>query len=74
MTLSAHELTTDQPLPVSHTACYQKQEATFADVLAFVRRQIWRTLYCVQSSVKPDASLILPPQMDHLPEALCYAA
>ena len=38
VTLIAHELATDQPLPVSQTAWYQKEEATFADVLAFVRR------------------------------------
>jgi len=51
VTLIAHELATDQPLPVSQTAWYQKEEATFTDVLAFVRRQIWRAIYCVQSTL-----------------------
>lgn len=74
VTLIAHELASDQQLPVSQTAWYHKEEATFADVLAFVRRQIWRALYCVQSTPTPDASLIPPPQMDQLLEALCYAA
>lgn len=74
VTLIAHELATDHQLPVSQTAWYQKEEATFADVLAFVRRRIWRVLYCVKSTSKPEVVLIPPLQMHRLVEALAYAA
>jgi hypothetical protein len=41
ITLLAHQLTQDQPLPVRTAAWYQKQEATFSDAIALVRRYLW---------------------------------
>lgn len=41
ITLLAHQLTGDQPLPVRTAAWYQKQEATFSDAIALVRRYLW---------------------------------
>lgn len=41
-------------LPVRQTAWYAKQEATFSDVLAFVRRAIWAQKYFVNSPPGSD--------------------
>jgi hypothetical protein len=41
VTLFAHHLLASDPLPVRSTAWYAKSNATFSDVLAFVRRALW---------------------------------
>ena len=74
VSLIAHELAPAHQVPISQTAWYQKEEATFADVLAFVRRQIWQAIYCVKSTSSADTALIPPPLVDQLMDALCYAA
>ena len=43
-------------MPVRQAAWYQKQDATFSDVLAFVRRAIWGRKYFVNS--KPDSERV----------------
>jgi hypothetical protein len=57
VTLMAHQLAQGQSLPIRRAAWYQKEEATFADALAFVRRQLWRHLYFAQSYSDPDTAL-----------------
>ena len=41
ITLLAHRLTADQPLPLRSAAWYTKSQAPFSDVMAFVRRYLW---------------------------------
>jgi len=41
-------------IPVEVSAWYHKPEATFADCLAVVRRQIWRARYLVNSAPQAD--------------------
>jgi len=62
-----------QSLTPQRTAGYPKTEATFADVLAAVRRHRWAGRYFVKSPV-PEAPVELPPQdwetvLDHLSAA-----
>jgi hypothetical protein len=73
VTLMAHQLTQGQPLPIRRAAWYQKEEATFADALAFVRQQVWRHLYFARSCSEPDMALKPRFHSSHLWEALCYS-
>ena len=47
-------------LPVETTAWYHKSEATFADCLTLVRRQLWRARYLGNSA--PTADLVQFPR------------
>lgn len=61
-------------LPVRTAAWYQKEEATFADAIAFVRRVIWSRLNCMRSTADPDWVLIPRLSAERLMDTLCYAA
>jgi DDE superfamily endonuclease len=52
--LMAYRLLDIMRLPLQATAWYLKQEATFSDVLAFIRRAIWAGKYLDNSSSHPD--------------------
>lgn len=72
--LLAHRLTTGQPLPTRSTAWYTKREATFADVIAYVRRYLW--LHVKFAHPLPNTRLVEFPAsvLDDLVDTLCYAA
>jgi DDE superfamily endonuclease len=59
-TMLALRLSQGGQIPVPVTAWYRKSEATFADCLALVRWQLWRTRYLVKST--PEAEWIQFPQ------------
>lgn len=72
--LLAHHLAAQQPLPTRSAAWYTKSEATFADVIAFVRRYLWLHL---QFPNPPQNTRLVPfpaSVLDSLLDALCYAA
>src|SRR5690554_395130 len=73
VTLLAHRLCQDQPLPVRQTAWYHKREATFSDALALVRRHLWTHMQWVDS--RPSTGLVtLPTSLLHgLIDTLCYS-
>jgi DDE superfamily endonuclease len=50
VTVFALRLSPDGQIPVPVTAWYHKDEATFADCLALVRRHLWRARYLVNST------------------------
>ena len=52
--LMALQMLEDGSLPVRQSAWYKKQDATFSDVLAFVRRAIWAGKYFVNSKTGGD--------------------
>jgi len=52
--LMAWHLIGDGALPVRQAAWYKKTDATFSDVLAFVRRAIWAGKYFVNSKTGSD--------------------
>ncbi len=56
--LMAHRLTTDGQILLRSTAWYGKDQATFSDVLAFVRRAIWAEKYFNKSTFYGDQVII----------------
>jgi len=74
ITLLAHRLTADRPLPVRSAAWYTKSEATFSDVIAFVRRYLWTHTDFVQSQAQTGPVPISAAVLHGLVDVLCYAA
>lgn len=72
--LIAYELAPAHQLPIQQAAWYAKTEATFADVIAFVRRQIWSTRYLVKSTANANPVVIPPIYAEQLLNAVAYAA
>jgi hypothetical protein len=69
-----YRLTQDQPMPVRTAAWYTKQTATFADVIALVRRQVWTTMKYTNSACK-SGYVPIPNEVLHgLIDTFCYAA
>lgn len=74
ITLLAHHLTLDCPLPVRSAAWYTKSEATFSDVIAFVRRYLWTHANFVHSQAQTGPIPISADVLHGLVDVLCYAA
>jgi hypothetical protein len=74
VTLLAYQLTKDKPFPVRTSAWYVKQEPTFSDALALVRRHIWFGLWgkYVDSAPDPDYVLIPASVFNGLVDSICY--
>ncbi len=64
--LMALRLVADGQLPVAQTAWYRKEQATFSDVLAFVRRRLWAAKYFVDSVSTPHSTQFNPDVVDQL--------
>jgi hypothetical protein len=60
-------------LPVRQTSWYIKEDATFSDALAAVRRHLWSHLNYERSSQNPDLFLIPQPALFSLVESACYS-
>jgi hypothetical protein len=71
--LLAHALYPDGQLPIRMTAWYPKAQATFADALAGVRRQIWEKGSFSTSAHNPDLVEIPKVEFEHLINTVCYA-
>jgi hypothetical protein len=61
-------------LQVRQSAWYRKVSLTFSDTIAAVRQQLWDCSLCAWSSQEQDHRKISPRLLQHLTEALCYAA
>ena len=74
-TLLAHRRMMLGPTPVRQAAWYPKQDPTFADALALVRRDLWthQAAFCM-SHHEPDVVKVPRALIERLTEALCYAA
>jgi hypothetical protein len=72
VTLIAMKLHPDQ-LPVQRTAWYHKEEATFSDALAAVRRQLWKLDEYCNSPDQPEMLLIPAPIWARLVQVALYA-
>ncbi len=73
--LFAIEMLKSQSMPISSTAWYSKNgEATFSDIIAFVRRSIWAEKYFEDSTIDADYMKIKLPQWDALLDQLARAA
>jgi hypothetical protein len=60
--------------PLRQAAWYSKAQPTFADAIACVRRQIWRSQGFVMSSSRLHRTKSIPLLHERLIDALCYAA
>lgn len=72
VTLIAIQLHPDQ-LPLQRTAWYDKEEATFSDALAAVRRHLWGLDEYSNSADQPDMLLIPAPVWASLVQVALYA-
>jgi len=72
--LLAHHLLRADPLPVQTTAWYTKPEATFSDVIAFVRRHLWQHTEFAHSHASTRPVPIPDAVLRGFLDLLCHAA
>jgi hypothetical protein len=70
----AHQLLQEQPLPVRQAAWYSKALLTFADTLAFVRKQLWPVALFSMSPAQPEMVEIPRALFERLTVTLAFAA
>jgi hypothetical protein len=63
-----------ESLPRSSSAWYQKEDATFSDALAAVRRHLWGCTKYTNSSLEADHFLIPRALWFRIQQVACYAA
>ena len=63
-----------QQLPVRQASWYPKQEATFSDALAAVRRDLWTNFDYSTSANQADLHLISEETLLSLFDLACYSA
>lgn len=71
--LLTHALHPDGKIPLRQTAWYEKEEATFSDTLASVRRHLWGNFNYLPSPHDPDVQLIPAADLIRLAQAVCYS-
>jgi hypothetical protein len=71
--LIAIQLVKEQPVQILKSAWYQKKQATFSDIIALVRRNIWACKY-KNSSAYHDNNLFNDDLVNMLMDLVCYAA
>ena len=74
VTVVAHACLGEAELPVRCTAWYRKSAPTFADTLAFVRRQLWPSTLFSLSSDRTDLVEIPRAVFQHMTDTLAFAA
>ncbi len=74
ITLAALRIVSAGVMPMAKAAWYCKQEASFSDVLALVRRRIWTARYLANSSNLPNTTQLPPAIVQELIDHLAYAA
>ena len=74
VTVFAHQILTEQELPVRSAAWYTKSVATFSDTLALVRQQLWPVEISWMSPANPDMITIPKALFDRLTDTLAFAA
>ncbi len=73
--LFAIEMLKNKTLPILSTAWYNKKsEATFSDIIAFVRRSIWSKNHFNDSRFEGEYMKITPEQWEGLLDQLVWAA
>jgi hypothetical protein len=74
VTLWAHHLQIQQPLPLLQTAWYAKSLPTFSDALAAVRRSLWAARLFDMSLETHTPQKVPPELLEIWSDLLCYAA
>jgi hypothetical protein len=72
VTVFGKALHPDGKVLVQRTAWYAKTEATFSDVLAQVRRQLWGNFTFQTSEHDPDVCLVPRSHVERLAYSVCY--
>ena len=71
--LMANRMIRDGKVPIQCYPWYQKSEATFSDVIAMVRRDIWQSRYCEDSGLRGESPIFRSHFLQTLIETVCYA-
>jgi DDE superfamily endonuclease len=74
ITLLASDLHRRGKLPLRSSAWYRKPRSTFSDTIAAVRQQLWTSSLFAWSLPSQDQTKTSHLLLQHLTEALCYAA
>jgi hypothetical protein len=74
VTLISHRLQLPKGVPVRVSAWYANHQPTFSDALALVRSRLWQHRSFSMSVETIDVVKIPAVLLEHLTEALCYAA
>jgi hypothetical protein len=74
VTLLAHHLRGDTPLPVRSAAWYTKSQASFSDTIAFVRFYLWTHVQFVKAHSQTNSVPISQAVLHGLVDTLCHAA
>lgn len=74
VTLLAHTLIKDQTKIVRTATWYTKEQPTFSDALALVRRCLWSSCHLQMSHLEADLIKIPRSLLERLTDAVCYAA
>lgn len=74
ISLIAFRLVANVEMPLRSNAWYSKKEATFSDILAFVRRSIWAEKYLVRSTIQGDRVLFSRQEWESLLDQLSAVA
>jgi hypothetical protein len=74
VTMLAHHLTRGRPFPFRKSAWYHKEEATFSDALAIVRRYMWVNIKWCDSRPRTPLATLPVPVIHGLVDTLCYSS
>ena len=74
VTLLAKQILSDGVMPVRTASWYRKQQATFSDTLALVRRWLWSNSRFIMSEKPPDMMKLPRELFERLTDTLSYAA
>ncbi len=74
VTMLAQRLAAGGKVPVNETAWYSKQEASFSDYLALVRKHCWAVENFVKSGCEAESALIPSKVFDHFVSCPALAA
>jgi hypothetical protein len=74
VSLMALNIVKDGRLPVQQAAWYRKEQATFSDIIALVRRTLWTARYSVNSFSQSESTEFLPNFVNQLLQNLSEAA
>ena len=74
VTLMASRLSGGGEVPVREAAWYRKEQATFSDTIALVRRALWSDCHFSMSGAKADVVKLPRSLFERFTDALCYAA
>jgi hypothetical protein len=74
ITVMARALLSTESMPVRRAAWYRKEQATFSDTIALVRRWLWESTRFSMSDEGADMEKVPRALVERLTEAVCYAA